>query len=231
MDMDEIRVIVADDHELVRDGLCRIVESEDDMVCIGVAKNGLESIKLVDELKPDVALIDVAMPDMDGIEATREIKKKHPETSVLVVSAYDYEHFVLACLDAEADGYVLKTNLPGKDLVSAIRMVYRGVSVFDRESSKLVHKLASGQSKHVPGPSLLGQRELKVLELAAAGLSNKQIALELNISNQTVGTHFINIFRKLNVQSRMEAVLHAIGKGWIKVPKDKLEEKGNKDGS
>lgn len=218
--MDKIRVIIADDHELVRDGLCRILESEEDMDCVGVAKNGIEAVELVEELRPDVALIDVAMPDMDGIETTRKIKKIHPGTSVLIVSAYDYEYFVLACLDAEADGYVLKANLPGKDLISAVRMVHRGASVFDRESSKLMRKLAAGKGKQIAGPSELAQRELEVLRLATKGLSNKQIALELGISNQTVGTHFVNIFRKLNVQSRMEAVLHALGKGWIRIAKD-----------
>lgn len=217
--MDKIRVIIADDHELVRDGLRRILETVEDIDCVGVAENGLKATKLAQELLPDVALVDVTMPDMDGIEATKEIKRVSPNTAVLVVSAYDYEHFVLACIEAGADGYVLKADMPAGSLISAVRMVHEGVSVYGREPSKLMRKLASAKGKKVTGPSALGPRELEVLGLAAKGMSNKQIATELSISDQTVGTHFANIFRKMKVQSRMEAVLSAIEKGWIVVGK------------
>lgn len=213
--MDKIKVIVADDHHLVRDGLRRILESEEDMECVGVAENGTEAVALASDLHPDVALIDVAMPDMDGIEATKNIKEISPQTAVLVVSAYDYERFVLECIKAGADGYVLKTNLPGQSLISAVRMVREGVTVFDREPSKLMRKLATEKGKQGVGPNKPGSREIEVLRLAAKGMSNKQIGKELSISDQTVGTHFVNIFRKLDVQSRTEAVIHALRKGWI----------------
>lgn len=217
--MDKIRVIIADDHELVRDGLRRILETAEDIDCVGVAENGLKATELAQELLPDVALVDVTMPDMDGIEATKEIKHVSPNTAVLVVSAYDYEHFVLACIEAGADGYVLKADMPAGSLINAIRMVHEGVSVYGREPSKLMRKLASAKGKKVTGPSELGSRELEVLGLAAKGMSNKQIATELSISDQTVGTHFANIFRKMKVQSRMEAVLSAMEKGWVVISK------------
>jgi DNA-binding NarL/FixJ family response regulator len=213
--VDKIRVIIADDHELVRDGLRRILEAEEDIECVGVAENGLNATKLAQELLPDVALVDVTMPDMDGIEATKAIKQVSPNTAILVVSAYDYEHFVLACIEAGASGYVLKADMPARGLVRAVHMVHEGVSVYDREPSKLMRKLASAKGKRVGGPSELGPRELEVLMLAAKGMSNKQIAIKLGISDQTVGTHFANMFRKLKVQSRMEAVLSAFRKGWI----------------
>lgn len=215
--MANIRVIVADDHHLVREALARTLDGAEGMECIGTAKDGAEIVKLAQKLLPDVAIIDVSMPGMDGIEATRRIKSTCPSTAVLILSAYKFEHYVVASIEAGADGYVLKSNMPSKGLVNAVRTVHDGASVLDREPSELLRRLAIGKGKQEVNQGELGRRELQVLKLAAKGMSNKQIAIELHISDQTVGTHFVNIFRKLEVKSRMEAVLYALRKGWIPV--------------
>lgn len=222
--MANIRVIVADDHHLVREALARTLDGAEDMECIGTAKDGAEIVKLAQKLLPDVAIIDVSMPGMDGIEATRRIKSTCPSTAVLILSAYKFEHYVVASIEAGADGYVLKSNMPSKGLVNAVRTVHDGASVLDREPSELLRRLAIGKGKQEVNQGELGRRELQVLKLAAKGMSNKQIAIELHISDQTVGTHFVNIFRKLEVKSRMEAVLYALRKGWIPVFKLGSEE-------
>jgi DNA-binding NarL/FixJ family response regulator len=222
--MANIRVIVADDHHLVREALARTLDGAEGMECIGTAKDGAEAVKLAQKLLPDVAIIDVSMPKMDGIEATKQIKLTCPSTAVLILSAYKYEHYVLASMEAGADGYVLKSNIPSKGLVNAVRMVHDGVSVLDREPSELLRRLAIGKGKQKVTQGDLGNRELQVLKLAAKGMSNKQIAVKLCISDQTVGTHFVNIFRKLEVQSRMGAVLYALRKGWLSVSKLASEE-------
>ncbi len=222
--MANIRVIVADDHHLVREALARTLDGAEGMECIGTAKDGAEIVKLAQKLLPDVAIIDVSMPGMDGIEATRRIKSTCPSTAVLILSAYKFEHYVVASIEAGADGYLLKSNMPSKGLVNAVRTVHDGASVLDREPSELLRRLAIGKGKQEVNQGELGRRELQVLKLAAKGMSNKQIAIELHISDQTVGTHFVNIFRKLEVKSRMEAVLYALRKGWIPVFKLGSEE-------
>jgi len=208
-----IKVLIADDHCLVREGLKHILETQDDMECVGTAENGIEALQKVEELEPDVAIIDVEMPDMDGIETTRQTKNKFPKVSVLILSAYDYEDYVLACIQAGADGYVLKSHLPSEGILDAIRMVFRGSTVLDHYAIDLLLKAAT--RKHSRICDELGSREIEVLTLAAKGMTNKEIATELCISDQTVGSHFVNIFKKLQVRSRVEAILLAINKGWI----------------
>jgi NarL family two-component system response regulator LiaR len=208
-----IKVLVADDHYLVREGLSHILDTQQDMTCIGVAEDGIKALEKIKELKPDVAIIDVEMPGLDGIETTRHIKNEYPKVAVLVLSAYDYEDYVLACVQAGADGYVLKSHMPGEGILDAIRMVHRGSTVLDHYAINLLLKAASRKQTKICGE--LGPREIEVLELAAKGMTNKEIGAQLCISDQTVGTHFVNIFRKLQVRSRVEAVLFAIDKGWI----------------
>ena len=145
--MNKIRVLVADDNFLARQGLYGILGTEEDMECVAVAEDGEQAVKLARESCPDVAIIDVAMPNMNGIEATREIKKACPNTAILVVSAYKYDHYVLACFEAGADGYLLKDNVLGESLTNAIRMIHAGESVFDHEVSKVIRKLAVEKDK------------------------------------------------------------------------------------
>ena len=213
-----IKVIIADDHRLVVESLRRVLDSEQDMKCVGVAQNGNEAIQMASELNPDVAILDVDMPNTDGIEATRKIKADYPGIGVLVLTAYDYEEYVVACLEAGADGYVLKTNLPCDGLVNAVRTVNMGRAVFDQDAISTLRRFASGKDGSViTTKAELCDREKEILRLAAKGMTSKEIACTLNISGLTVNSHFSNIFRKLNVQSRIEAVMVALRKGWVSV--------------
>jgi NarL family two-component system response regulator LiaR len=213
-----IRVIIADDHRLVVESLRKILDGEPDMECVGVANNGVEAIEMVRNLQPDVAILDINMPDTDGIEATRKIKADFPNVTVLILTAYDYEEYVVACLEAGADGFVLKANLPCDGLVNAVRMVNMGRAVFDQDAMGALRKFAVGKDKSMGTTKTeLCDREREILRLAAKGMTSKEIAVALNISGLTVNSHFSNIFRKLNVQSRIEAVMVALRKGWISV--------------
>ncbi|MEJ2046542.1 MAG: response regulator transcription factor [Dehalococcoidia bacterium] len=213
-----IRVIIADDHRLVVESLRKILDGEPDMECVGVANNGVEAIEMVRNLQPDVAILDINMPDTDGIEATRKIKADFPDVTVLILTAYDYEEYVVACLEAGADGFVLKANLPCDGLVNAVRMVNMGRAVFDQDAMGALRKFAVGKDKSTGATKTeLCDREREILRLAAKGMTSKEIAVALNISGLTVNSHFSNIFRKLNVQSRIEAVMVALRKGWISV--------------
>lgn len=211
--MDKIRLLIADDHPTFREGLSRILADEGDFDCIGAAADGLEAVKLAKELQPDVVLIDISMPNLDGISAAKQIKTESPKSAVIVLSAFDYDSYILAALQAGAAGYMLKTT-PLGELVSAIRLVNKGESVLDvKATSKLVRHLRVGDNKIAY--EQLQSREAEVLNFAAKGMSNKEIAKELSISERTVQTHLLNIFRKLGVNSRTQAVLYALKKGWI----------------
>jgi len=219
--VEAIKVIVADDHTLFREGLSELLSTEKDIECVAMAADGEEAVRLVKELHPDVALLDIAMPKLDGIEATRQIQTCRPETNVLIVSAYKYEYYVMACMEAGVSGYLLK-NTPREDMVNAIRMVYSGKMIFSREAADdVLRRLISDKSKRRKNLNGLHKRELEIVNLAARGLGNKEIAFKLSISEHTVATHFANIFRKLGVESRTEATIHAFREGWLDV--DKLE--------
>ncbi|MDD5590984.1 MAG: response regulator transcription factor [Dehalococcoidales bacterium] len=219
--MEKIKVLIADDHLLAQQGLRRILEREADIECVAAAKNGERAVELVRKHLPDVALIDVAMPVMNGIEATKAIKTSCPNTAVIILSAYDYDHYVRACVEAGASGYLLKSDLLPRRLVNAIRTVYSGTNVFDRKAGEIMRRMAISKGKKGPDSEELRSRELQILKLVIKGMSNKEIASELHISEQTVGTHLANIFKKLGVQSRVEAMLYALKKGW-----DSLNEPG-----
>lgn len=210
-----ISVLVADDHPVFREGLCALLNSEDGVDCVGIAEDGHQAIKLTSELLPDVVLLDIAMPNIDGIEAAKQIMKVCPTTAVLILSAYKYDHYVLACLQAGVNGYLLKTT-PRVDLINAIRMVHGGRGVFSLEATgKVMHSIAvAGDNVETAAVrAKWHRRHIQILKLAAKGMANKEIARELGISTNTVGTHFINIFRKLGVGSRTEAILYALKEG------------------
>jgi len=215
--MEKIRIILADDHTLVREGTRERLEREDDFHVVGEASNGEEAVRLVTQLKPDVAIVDIAMPRLNGIDATKQIKEAHPGTAVLVLSAYDNDQYIYAVLEAGASGYLLK-NVQGRQLVDAIHDVHAGEVVLDPHVARKVVRWFSSLSKGERMeklPEHFSDRELEVLKLAAKGMSNKEIAAELSLSVRTVQSHLANIFDKLGVNSRTEAVLCALKEGWI----------------
>lgn len=212
--MKKIRVLVADDHPTFRDGLCRLLEEEDDLEVIGKPADGVETVRLVKELHPDVAIIDVVMPQLNGIEAAKEIKAACPTTAILMLSAYDYESYILASLQAGVAGYISKSTHIG-ELISSIRLIHSGKAVFNLKGIKKAISHVSSNREPRKGTMRLQQRELEILGLVARGMTNKAIAAELGISQRTVQTHLFNIFRKLEVSSRTEAVFTALRKGWL----------------
>jgi DNA-binding NarL/FixJ family response regulator len=206
-----IRVVIVEDHTLLREGTRHILEQSRDIEVVGEAGRGDEAVELIERLVPDVVLLDMRLPGMNAIEVARAVTGKHKEIRVLLLSAYDDEEYVAEALNAGASGYMLKTT-PGAKLVEAVRAVHSGATVLQDELS---HKLAM-RAMH-PGASgpRLSERELEVLRLTARGMSSKEIAASLQISQRTVEGHLNNIYAKLGVNSRTEAVVHAAARGLI----------------
>jgi len=202
---------------VVREGIRELIQREEDMEIVGEAGDGEEAVQLAEQLKPDIILMDIAMPKLNGIEATQRIKISHPSISVLVLTAYDNEEFIFALLEAGAAGYLLK-NVRSRELLNAIRAVYDGESVLHPViANKVFSRLQLGKRKHSEQErgELLTDRELEVLRLGAQGLANKEIATGLFLGERTIQTHWRNIFNKLGVSSRTEAIMYGLRKGWI----------------
>lgn len=217
--MAKIRILLADDHALVREGTRELLEREQDLQVVAEAEDGEEAVRLAVAERPDVALIDIAMPKLNGIQATRRIKELCPSTAILILSAYDDDQYVFALLEAGAAGYLLK-NIRKRDLVEAVRSVHVGESVLHPVIARKVidHFSASPvQSSKETTDRLLTERELDVLGLAAKGMSNRDIAKHLVLSTRTVQAHLSTIFTKMEVGSRTEAVVQALQKGWLKL--------------
>ena len=220
-EMKRIRLILADDHAVVRAGTRQLLEGQPDLDIVGEASDGEEAVRLAHRLNPDVVVMDVRMPRLSGVEATRRIKQECPEVRVLVLTAHDDDEYVFALLQAGANGYLLKTA-EIEELVKAIHTVASGQSALAPEvTGKVVAQFTSGKSLAdvVNNPEDqydgLTERELGILRLVGQGLSNKQIGKKLFISDRTVQAHLSNIFSKLGVSSRTEAVMHAVRKNWI----------------
>lgn len=213
-----IRVVLADDHAVVRKGIREFLEEEGDISVVAEAANGAQAVALVAEHQPDVAVLDIQMPGVTGIEATRRIKAEHPGVRVLILTAYDDDPYIFALIQAGASGYILKTA-DSSDLVHAVRAVHRGDSALDPTvTQKVVQQLATGHPLGAPSAvETLTDREVEVLRLAAKGLTNKAIGQALGISDRTVQGHLANIYGKLNVSSRTEAVTEALKQGWITI--------------
>jgi NarL family two-component system response regulator LiaR len=216
--MDKIRVLIADDHAVVREGTRQILEQEPDIDVVAEASDGEEAIRLAGSSRPNVAIIDIAMPGIDGIEATRQIKSLYPAIAVLILSAYDDDQFVFSLLEAGAAGYLLK-SIRGRELIDAVRQVHAGESVLHPAiARKVLNRFVPSTDKITTRqkPSdMLSEREIEVLRLATRGLSNQDIADELCLSLRTVQAHLGHIFNKLQVSSRTEAVVHALKQGWV----------------
>ena len=215
--MGRIKVLLAEDHAVVRQGIREILQREEDIEIVGEVGDGEEAVQAAGQVEPDVILMDIAMPKLNGIEATRQIKKSHPSISILVLTAYDNEEFIFALLEAGAAGYLLK-NVQSRQLLTAIRAVYEGDSVLHPDiAKKVLSRLPPREEKRPEQEKeeLLTKRELEVLRLGAEGLANKLIAAKLFLGERTVQTHWRNIFNKLGVSSRTEAIMRGLSKGWI----------------
>jgi DNA-binding NarL/FixJ family response regulator len=213
-DMSKIKIMLAEDHVLVREGTKEMLDREEDMKVVAEAGDGEEAVRLAEELDLDIVIMDIALPKLNGIEATRQIKEAKPSTAVLVLTAYDDDEYVFALLEAGAAGYLLK-DVSTDELVEAIRAVQAGESMLH---PAIARKVVNRFSRHVTAEheeapfEELTEREIEVLQLAGKGITNREIADRLSISHRTVQAHLSHIFNKLGVSSRTEAVVYALRK-------------------
>jgi NarL family two-component system response regulator LiaR len=207
-----IRILVADDHVVVRQGIRALLATEPDIEVVGEAENGKEAVAATERLQPDVILMDLVMPEMDGIEAIRRITGQQPEARILVLTSFAADDKVFPAIKAGALGYLLKDSGP-EELVSAIHQVFRGESSLHPAVARKLLQELSHPPKQPPTPEPLTEREVEVLKLVAQGQSNQEIAEELVISEATARTHVSNILRKLHLASRTQAALYALREG------------------
>jgi len=208
----KIRVLLADDHAVVRAGIRQFLETAGDILVEAEAGDGAEAVRLIERNPPDVAVLDIQMPQMTGIDVTHWIRAHYPSLGVLILTAYDDEPYALGVLQAGANGYVLKTAAPS-EIIQAVRDVSAGKSAVDAViAQKLVARMMHPPAAPVEA---LTEREAGVLALAAKGFTNKSIAVQLGISDRTVQGHLAHIFDKLQAASRTEAVMRAVSLGWI----------------
>ena len=215
--MEKTRILLAEDHKVVREGTRRLLESQADFEVVGEASDGIEAVELAKKLRPAIIIMDVSMPRLNGIEATKQVKALHPNTAIPVLTGYDDDEYVFALLEAGAAGYLLKES-SGEELIDAIRQVMTGEPVLHPKiMKKVLNRLRSpveGQSVQTAG-EVLSDREMEVLRWAAKGMSNMEIADSLTLSVRTVQTHLRSIFNKLGVGSRSEAIVYGLKKGWL----------------
>ncbi|HEY5026145.1 MAG TPA: response regulator transcription factor [Acidimicrobiales bacterium] len=208
----ELRILIVDDHEVLRTGTRQVLEASGDIVVVGEADDGNAALAMIDELDPNVVLIDIRLPDRSGIDVARHVTLTHPHVRVVILSAYDDDEFVRAALDAGATGYLLKT-MARDELVAAVRVAAQGITVLDPSLSP---RLAGTHSSWGPGGApRLTWREREAVELVAEGLSNKAIAARLGVSVRTVEGHLNHVFTKLGVESRTELVRYVLTQGLI----------------
>jgi len=214
--VEAIKILIVDDHPVVREGIGAMLRREPDFQIVGEASNGQEAVKKVHEVSPDVVLMDLRMPEMDGVEAITRIKEEKPEVKFIILTTYSDDEYIFRGIAAGARAYLLK-DAPRDELFKAIRAVSRGESLIQPVvASRVLDKLAE-LSKKTPGVETLSDREIEVLRLMASGVSNKDIADRLSITQSTVKTHITSIFQKLNVTTRTEAVTTALKKGIIQL--------------
>jgi DNA-binding NarL/FixJ family response regulator len=210
-----IRVLLADDQELVRSGFRLILELADGIEIAGEAADGLEAVRLAKELQPDVVLMDVRMPEIDGIEATRRLRQAGVDARVLVLTTFDLDEYVYGAIRAGASGFLLK-DAPRDQLVTAVRTVARGEALLAPAiTQRLIERFVARPPTSETALAELSTRELEVLRLLARGLSNAEIAAELIVGEATVKTHVARILRKLDVRDRVQAVVFAYETGVV----------------
>ena len=219
--METIRVMLVEDHVLVREGTRELLDREQDLQVVAEAGDGEEAVRLAVEHRPDVVIMDIAIPKLSGLEATRQIKAAHPQATVLVLTAYDDAQYIFAFLEAGAAGYLLK-DVSAADLIRTIRIVHAGESFLHPAVARKVTDYFARRVAKTPAEvddetifDRLTRRERQVLELAGQGMTNREIAAELTVSVRTVQSHLSSIFSKLGVGSRTEAVLLAVREGQL----------------
>lgn len=216
--MDKVRVLLADDHSLFREGIRSLLEDQDDIEIVGEAEDGLEAVSLTMELKPTVILMDINMPVVDGVEATRTILKDDEEAvGIIILTMYPQDEYVFEALKAGAKAYLLK-DTRSKRLLEVIRMVHKGHAVIDTDmTTRLLNEFRRLADKEENTPKLqpLTDQERRILTLVAAGASNKDIAADLNLSERTIKNYLSVIFQKLQVNNRTEAAIRAVRDGLV----------------
>jgi len=216
--MNKIKVLVAEDHTIVRKGLCALLHAESDIQVIGEAENGRQALKMAEELQPDIVLMDITMPELNGMDATRQLKKRFPSMKILILSMHSTEEYIFQTLKAGASGYLLKRSAP-TDLIKAIHVAHAGDSFLSPSiSSKVIThyvKQKEDQNAAPMGLDKLSDREREVLQLIAEGRANRDIAKDLFISPKTVEAHRSNIQRKLKLAGTAELTKYAIKKGLV----------------
>jgi two-component system response regulator NreC len=214
----KIKVVVADDHTIMRDGIRAVIDDEPDIEVIGEAEDGHQAVLLAHKLRPDVILMDIAMPRLNGLDATLQIKRDHPEISVLVLTMYDHEEYVRQALKIGASGYVLK-RAAASELVAAIRAVSRGEAVLSPAVTRLVlEDYLRGEKREMDNePDKLTPREREILQLIAEGHTGKEIAEMLNLAVKTVQSHRASLMQKLDLHDKGDLIKYAIQKKIIEV--------------
>ncbi|NSW52528.1 MAG: response regulator transcription factor [Anaerolineae bacterium] len=212
-----IRILIVDDHAVVRKGLSAILETEPDLTVVGEAENGNQAVWKARSLKPDVILMDLVMPEKDGIEAIKEIKKEDAKANILVITSFAEDEKVFPAIKAGALGYLLKDSSPD-ELIQAIHEIYQGkASLHPTIARKLIQELKEEKPEEEPAEQVLTSREVEVLNLIAHGLSNQEIANQLMVGETTVRFHVSNILSKLHLANRTQAVLYALKEGYAKL--------------
>lgn len=220
----KIRLLIVDDHQVVREGLSSILTTRGDIEVVGMARDGREAVEKARQLSPDVVLMDISMPGMNGVEATRQIKKENPQTGIVVLSMYAEEEYIFDLVRAGATGYLLK-DADSSQIANAIRAISRGESMIHpvvvskilSEFSQLSNNRKVKEDRRAQKQYDLSNREISVLQLVAEGKTNKEIARDLRISEKTVKNHTRSIFHKLNVSDRTEAAIQAVKEGLIDI--------------
>ena len=215
----KIGILIADDHTLLRNGIRALLEDEQDMIIVGEANDGREAVRLAAQLKPNVILMDIAMPLLNGLEATRQIKREHPEINVLVLTMYDHEEYFRQMLEVGASGYIIK-RAAANELVAAIRAVYNGEAILSPVITRLLledYLNRDSFTKEEDDPNALSSRESEVLQLIAEGKTSREIAEILNLSVKTVQSHRTNLMQKLGLHDRGDLIKYAIQKKIIEL--------------
>ena len=214
--METIKVLIVDDHTVVRDGLTTMLGRQPDFMVVGEARNGLDAVQMAGELRPAFILMDLRMPEMDGVEAMRRIRAADSSVQFIVLTTFDTDEYIFDANEAGAKGYLLK-DASREDLFQAVRAVQRGESLIQPGVAARVLDRFAQLTREATPAELLSERELQVLRLMAGGAANKGIAATLSISESTVKTHVANIFQKLDANDRTEAVTQGLRKGIIKL--------------